>query len=102
VVKTLQGKPAGLTVSEAARHPRRRAARIRRPPARPLPFVIADRLGQYYSNRKASAALFHQAALAYRLATELDAAYLDHRIREETALELDLSAFERLVANDHT
>lgn len=39
----------------------------------PVEDVIADRLGQYCSNRKASTDLPHQAALAYRLATSLDA-----------------------------
>jgi hypothetical protein len=65
----------------------------------PAEHVIADRLGQYCSNRKASTDLLHQAALAYRLATGLDATYLDRWIREETAQELSLSEFERLVAD---
>jgi len=68
----------------------------------PVEDVIADRLGQYCSNRSASADLLQQAVLAYRLATEVDAAYLDHRIRDETAQELDLPALERLVADGHT
>jgi hypothetical protein len=39
----------------------------------PVEDVIADRLGQYCSNRKASADLLRQAVLAYRLAADLDA-----------------------------
>jgi hypothetical protein len=65
----------------------------------PVEDVIADRLGQYVAEHR-RIALLNQARLAYRLATELDRAYLDRRIRHETAGELSLAEFDGLTTDE--
>jgi len=47
--------------------------------------LIADRLGQWEASNRRSARLLRQAQLLFALAGDLDDAYLDRRIREETA-----------------
>jgi hypothetical protein len=63
--------------------------------------VIADRLGQYAAHPKSSRAMLQQAIQAWRLASEIDSAYLDARIRAETASMLDLARFKELAANEN-
>ncbi len=45
--------------------------------------------------------MLQQAVQAWRLAPEIDNAYLDERIRTETASTLDLARFEELMANEN-
>jgi hypothetical protein len=53
--------------------------------------LIADRLGQFCSSPRGVGAMLDQAIKLYRLAPNLDEAYLDARIRTETAGECDLA-----------
>ncbi len=64
----------------------------------PVEDVIADRLGQYQAHPAGSRALLDQAGLAWSLASDIDRAYLDRRIRAETAGTMDLRLFEGMAA----
>lgn len=52
--------------------------------------LIADRMGQWEASGRKDAAMLHQAAALLALAEAPDEAYLDRRIREETAGGADL------------
>ena len=56
----------------------------------PVEDMIADRLGQYGSNPRGRADMLNQAVTLYVLADEVDEAYLDRRIREESGGDYDL------------
>ena len=56
----------------------------------PTEDLIADRLGQWVALGRRDGYLLQQAALLFRLAEDLDAAYLDRRIREDTSGDLGL------------
>ena len=59
-----------------------RGHELRLPPVEDL---IADRMGQFNSSPAGVPAMLDQAAKLYLLASEIDEAYLDRRIRDETA-----------------
>jgi len=50
----------------------------------PVEDMIADRMGQYASNPRGRGDMLDQAVALYVLAEDLDEAYLEKRIREET------------------
>ena len=52
--------------------------------------MIADRLGQYASNPRGRTDMLNQAIALYVLAEDIDEAYLDRRLREETSGDYDL------------
>jgi hypothetical protein len=53
--------------------------------------MVADRLGQYCSTSNRVPPMLDQAVKMWQLAGDLDEAYLDKRIRDETLGELDLA-----------
>jgi hypothetical protein len=57
--------------------------------------IIADRLGQYDSGSGGHAEMLAQAIWVFRMAQQLDATYLDRRIREETGGSLTLDFLKR-------
>jgi len=65
----------------------------------PIEDVIADRLGQFVANRRGARESLDQARLAFAFAMEMDRAYLDKRIRQETAQEMGLADLERLIGD---
>lgn len=52
--------------------------------------MIADRLGQYASNPRGRSDMLNQAVTLYVLAEDIDEAYLDRRLHEETGGDYDL------------
>jgi len=52
--------------------------------------LIADRMGQFCANIRRDREMLDQALYLYKLADDLNAAYLDKRLREETAGEYGL------------
>ena len=56
----------------------------------PVEDIIADRMGQYNSAPQMVPEMLEQAIMLYQLAWELDEAYLEKRIREETVNDLGL------------
>jgi len=64
-------------------------------PVAPTEDMIADRLGQWAANR-ADRRPLNQAMLLLRLAEDLDADYLDRRIKDETGGDLDLQAIRSM------
>jgi hypothetical protein len=57
----------------------------------PVEDMIADRMGQYVSTESRVPAMLDQAIKLFQLADRLDEGYLNDRIRDETAGELDLT-----------
>lgn len=58
--------------------------------------LIADRLGQWIASDRRDHHLLHQAIALFRLADDLDASYLDRRIREDTSGDLSLKSLQEL------
>lgn len=70
-------------------------------PMLPPEDIIADRMGQYSANPSSGRDLLAQARIVFLLlAPQIDRDYLDIRLRHETANEIGLAAFERLIADD--
>jgi len=62
----------------------------------PTEELIADRLGQWEASGRQDAAMLTQARVLLALAEELDEAYLDRRIRQDTAGAFDLAGLREL------
>jgi hypothetical protein len=67
-------------------------------PFAPIEDLIADRLGQYASGSGGKEEMRQQAIALYRLAGELDEAYVDKRIREDTCGTLGLDDLKGMVS----
>ncbi|PWR18425.1 hypothetical protein [Zavarzinia aquatilis] len=70
----------------------------------PVEDLIADRMGQYNSAPRKVPAMREQAAILYLLADDLDEAYLERRIREDTAGDFGLSDLKEAaheLSHDH-
>lgn len=67
----------------------------------PTEDLIADRLGQWIASGRRDREVLEQALEVLGLAHDLDAAYLDARIRQETAGELGLDALRALGDEAH-
>ena len=62
----------------------------------PTEDLIADRLGQWVASDRRDDHLLHQAITLFRLGEDLNASYLDRRIREDTAGDLGLAFLQEL------
>ena len=70
-------------------------------PMLPPEDIIADRMGQYSANPRHGQDLLAQARMVYfLLAPQVDRDYLEKRLRHETAGEIGMAEFERLIADD--
>lgn len=66
----------------------------------PTEDLIADRLGQWVASDRRDHHLLYQAIALFRLADDLDASYLDRRIREDTSSDLGLEFLQELNDED--
>ena len=62
----------------------------------PTEDLIADRLGQWVASDRRDRHLLRQAIALFRLGEDLDASYLDRRIREDTSGDLGLAFLQEL------
>jgi hypothetical protein len=62
----------------------------------PIEDLIADRMGQAFSQKPPREDMLNQAVMLYRLASEIDKAYLARRICEETLVDATLAGLESI------
>jgi hypothetical protein len=60
----------------------------------PLEEIGADRIGQWEASDRRNEALREQIALLLALAPQLDAQYVERRVREDNGVSADLSQFK--------
>jgi hypothetical protein len=60
----------------------------------PLEEIVADRIGQWEASDRRNEALREQIALLLALAPQLDAEYVQRRVREDNGVATDLFQFK--------